>query len=211
MKTEQLIGLLSCQAGPAPRALAARRLAWAALAGLAASAALAAVGAGLIPVAKFLVSGTWTKLAYGGALAVAAAMLTARLSQPGANPRPACALLGAVLLAMLAVGCGPLALLPTEAWRIALLGGSWQHCSWRLLTLSMPALAAALWAVRGLAPMRPGSAGFAAGVFAGALGACGYALACTEPSLAFVAVWYTLGVLLAGAVGALLGRRWLRW
>ena len=40
---------------------------------------------------------------------------------------------------------------------------------------------------------------------------CGYALACTEASPAFVAVWYTLGIIVTGAVGALLGPRVLRW
>jgi hypothetical protein len=44
-----------------------------------------------------------------------------------------------------------------------------------------------------------------------ALGACGYALACAEPSPAFVAAWYTLGILATGALGAALGPRVLRW
>jgi hypothetical protein len=74
-----------------------------------------------------------------------------------------------------------------------------------------PALAAALWAVRGLAPTRPRAAGFAAGLLAGSVGACGYALSCPEVSPAFVAVWYTLGIALTGALGAALGTRVLRW
>jgi hypothetical protein len=43
------------------------------------------------------------------------------------------------------------------------------------------------------------------------LGASGYALACPEASPAFVAVWYSLGVLLTGLLGAALGPRLLRW
>jgi hypothetical protein len=77
--------------------------------------------------------------------------------------------------------------------------------------LSLPALAAAFWAVRGLAPTRLRAAGFAAGLLAGSLGAFGYALSCPEVSPAFVAVWYTLGIGLTGAVGAGLGPRVLRW
>jgi hypothetical protein len=46
---------------------------------------------------------------------------------------------------------------------------------------------------------------------AGALGALGYALACTELSPAFIAVWYSLGIGLAGALGAALGPLVLRW
>jgi len=75
----------------------------------------------------------------------------------------------------------------------------------------LPALAAALWAVRGLAPTRPWAAGFAAGLLAGSVGAFGYSLSCPEASPAFVAAWYTLGIVLTGAVGAALGPRVLRW
>jgi hypothetical protein len=54
-------------------------------------------------------------------------------------------------------------------------------------------------------------AGLAAGVFAGSLAALGYALACPEVSITFVAIWYSLGIALAGALGAFLGPRVLRW
>jgi hypothetical protein len=77
--------------------------------------------------------------------------------------------------------------------------------------LSLPALAGALWVLRSLAPTRPRAAGFAAGLFAGAAGAFGYAFACVEESAAFIALWYSLGIALAGALGALLGPRVLRW
>jgi hypothetical protein len=80
-----------------------------------------------------------------------------------------------------------------------------------VLALSLPALVGALWALRGLAPTRPGAAGLAAGLLAGALGALGYSLACTELSPAFVAFWYSLGIGLAGALGAVLGPWVLRW
>jgi hypothetical protein len=75
----------------------------------------------------------------------------------------------------------------------------------------LPALAAALWALRGLAPTQARAAGLAAGLLAGGLGAFGYALACTELSPAFVAVWYSLGIGMAGALGAALGPLTLRW
>jgi hypothetical protein len=39
----------------------------------------------------------------------------------------------------------------------------------------------------------------------------GYALACPEVSLTFVAIWYSLGIALAGVLGAFLGPRVLRW
>jgi hypothetical protein len=84
-------------------------------------------------------------------------------------------------------------------------------CPWSVFLLSLPALAATLALLRQRAPTRLRAAGAAAGLFAGALGAAGYALSCTEESAAFVAVWYTLGIVLSTALGALLGPRVLRW
>jgi len=80
-----------------------------------------------------------------------------------------------------------------------------------VLALSLPGLAAVMWALRGLAPTQPRAAGLAAGLLAGALGAAGYALSCTELALVFVATWYSLSIVMAGALGALLGPRLLRW
>jgi hypothetical protein len=98
------------------------------------------------------------------------------------------------------------------AERAALLTGhSWRTCFWSVLVLSLPGLAGVFWALRGLAPTRLRVAGLAAGLLAGAVGAAGYALSCTELSMAFVATWYSLGIVMAGALGALLGPRLLRW
>jgi hypothetical protein len=108
---------------------------------------------------------------------------------------------------------GVIALLtaPAGGHVAVLLGHSWARCPFNVLLLSLPGLAGALWALRGLAPTRPRAAGLAAGLLAGALGALGYSLSCTELSPAFVAVWYSLGVALAGGLGAILGPRLLRW
>ena len=63
---------------------------------------------------------------------------------------------------------------------------------------------------RGAAPAPFGLA-VAAGLLAGSVGAFGYALSCPEASPAFVAAWYTLGIVITGGVGAALGPRVLRW
>lgn len=211
MKTDTLIDLLARDAGPAPRALVARRLSPAALAGLLLSVLAALLGFGAIPADLFATAVPWMKLAYAGALALAAGWLTARLSQPSAPtgwPRAAAL---AVVAVMAAAGLVSLWAAPAEARAQALLGASGLACAWRVLALASPALAGALWAVRGLAPTRLRAAGFAAGLLAGSIGAFGYALSCTEPSPAFVALWYSAGIVLTGAVGALLGPRVLRW
>lgn len=211
MKTEALIDLLARGAGPAPRALAARRLSPAAVAGLMVSAGLAIAWFGAIPAEMFATAVPWTKMAFSGALALAAGWWTARLSRPSASIESPRRITILVLTAMWAVGAASLAMTPAEARLDALLGHSWATCPWNVLALSLPALAASLWAVRGLAPTRPRMAGFAAGVLAGSAGAFGYALSCPEASPAFVAVWYSLGIAFTGGAGAMLGPRVLRW
>ena len=211
MKTDALIELLARDAGPAPRALAARRLSPAALGGGLLSAVVAIALFGAVPWSSFSAFGTWLKLGYAVVLAAAAGWLTARLSRPAARFRPQQWLTVAVVGVMAVIGLAAWWATPADARAQAVFGSSWLSCPWRVLLLSLPALAAALWAVRGLAPTRPGAAGFAAGLLAGAVGAFGYALSCPESSPAFVAVWYTSGVLLTGALGAALGPRCLRW
>lgn len=211
MKTEQWIELLARGAGRAPSGLAAKRLALAASVGWVASALLAIGTIGLVPVSSFGTPAPWTKLLYCGLLAIAAGQLTARMSRPGSIVQPARAAVIALPLAMAALGAIALMRAPAGSRLQALLGHSWWMCPWGVLVLSLPGLAVALWAVGGLAPTRPARTGFAAGVFAGAVGAGGYALACPETSPSFVAVWYTLGILFTGGVGALAGRHWLRW
>ncbi len=211
MKTDTLIDLLARGAGPAPRAVAARRLSPAAIAGLLLSAWAAIAVFGAIPSGTYSTATPWMKMAYAGAMALAAGWLTARLSRPAASfvrPRGAAF---AVVLAMAAWGAASLMSIPSGGRLGAVLGHSWFSCPWSVLALSLPALAAALWAVRGLAPTRPRAAGFAAGLMAGSVGAFGYALSCPEASPAFVAVWYTLGIALTGAVGSVLGPKVLRW
>jgi hypothetical protein len=211
MKTDVLIDMLARDAGPAPRALAARRLSPAAGVGLLISAGVAVAWFGAIPAQMFATAVPWTKMAYAASLALTAAWLTARLSRPAASAGWPWRATSCVVLGMALVGGASLVATPADARLGALLGHSWFTCPWSVLALSLPALAAALWAVRGLAPTRPLAAGFAAGLLAGSLGAFGYALSCPEASPAFVAAWYSLGIGLTGCVGAMLGPRVLRW
>lgn len=211
MKTSDLIDALAAGAGPAPRAPVARRLVPVALAGwfVAASAAFGSIG----PAPAVMLSGAalWTKLGYAGLLAVAAGWLTARLARPVSRTRgPVRAVIG-VVAAMSAAGALSFASAPSGERLAHVVGHSSLICPWAVLLLSLPALAGAMLALRTLAPTRPRLAGLAAGLFAGSLGALGYALACEETSITFVAIWYSLGIALAAALGAWLGPRVLRW
>lgn len=211
MRTDELIVALSTHAGPAPSAVVARRLAPAMAFGVLASVALTLLILG--PVKDLAVPGAalWIKLVYAGALGAGAAWLTGRLARPAARSAGAAlAVAGVVIAVALAGTFSLLATEPGERLRQAL-GHSWAICPWAVFGLSLPALAATMWAVRGLAPTRPRAAGLAAGLLAGAAGAAGYALACVESSTVFIAIWYTLGIAMCAALGAALGPRVLRW
>lgn len=211
MKTDTLIDMLARSAGPAPTALVARRLLPAVALGLLISLTAAVAGFGFVPAASFATLTPWMKLAYASALALAAGWLTASLSRPGAlmhGPRRA---LVAIVLVMSVIAAAWLGTTSPGSRMGAVMGDSWWSCLIRVLLLSGPALVTVMWAVRGLAPTRPRAAGFATGLLAGSVGAIGYSLSCPEASPAFVALWYTLGIALAGALGAALGPRVLRW
>ena len=211
MKTDALIDLLAVGAGPAPRAVVARRLAPAMLFGLLASGALSLALFGPVPDLSLPGAALWVKLAYAASLAAAAGWLAGRLSRPGAPSGRAMLAVAGVATAMAVVGAlATLGVQPDRRLADAL-GHSWALCPFAVLGLSLPALAVVLRAMRGLAPTRPRAAGLAAGLLAGALGAGGYAFACTESSVVFVALWYTLGIAACGGLGAALGPRLLRW
>ena len=179
--------------------------------GLAAASLMALGRYGSIPVSTYGTIAPWIKFGYAAALAGAAAWLTLRLVRPVARLRPPQYVVAAVIAAMGALGLATLFTTAPGDWRATALGHSWSICPWNVLVLSLPALGCTLWALRGMAPARPRAAGFAAGIFAGALGTFGYALSCTEASPTFVALWYSLGIGCVGAVGAMLAPRILRW
>ena len=92
-----------------------------------------------------------------------------------------------------------------------ILGHSAAICSIAIALIALPALAGALGALRQLAPTRLTEAGARARPFAGSEGAFVYAFYCTEDAAPFVALWYTLGILLTATLGAFLGRALLKW
>jgi hypothetical protein len=91
------------------------------------------------------------------------------------------------------------------------LGSSWQRCLLRIVSLSVPIFAGACWAIRRQAPLRLRATGALAGLVSGGIAATMFALACTENGAGFVLVWYTLGIVISTAVGAMIGPRVLRW
>jgi hypothetical protein len=203
--------MLATGAGAAPRGLVARRLTFAVVASLLASAVASLAALGPVPASMWTGSAMWTKLGYAVGLGAACAWLAIRLAQPAAPAGAAPYALAAAVATMLLAGAMDLTNVPAAERRAHMAGHSAIRCPWAILLLSLPALLGLIHALRGLAPTRPHRAGLAAGLLSGAIGAAGYALSCTEEATAFIALWYSLGIALSGALGSVLGGRLLRW
>ena len=153
----------------------------------------------------------WTKFGYTLALAILGGAATLALARPDGVTRWPWRT-GLALLALLLVGAIiQLASASAEEMPVLVVGGTALVCPWRIVVLSLPVLLAAILALRRFAPANPTLAGFAAGIMAGGAGAWVYSFACGENGMMFLALWYTLGILIVGALGAVLGRLLLRW
>ncbi|HEY3797019.1 MAG TPA: DUF1109 domain-containing protein [Caulobacteraceae bacterium] len=212
MKTADLIQALSADATPVRRAPVAPWLAGAGLAGAAIALAVLAMWLGFRPLhAAMRLPSFWMKAGYTLLLALAGLVATSRLGHPGARIGAALALAALPIAALAMMAMHETMRAPPAAMPALWLGQTWAICPVRILLLSLPAFALALWALRRAAPTRLALAGAAAGLFAGAAGATVYGLYCQEHTAAFVVLWYTLGIGLVGALGALAGPRFLRW
>ena len=212
MRTDELIARLARDTAPQRRPVT-RLIGAATLAGFLGAAVIALGLWGPRPDLAQAVQGAgfWIKGGYALVLAAAGMLAVERLGRPEGGGR-------AGLLLAVAAGAGvailagrELAHLPRAAWAADLTGHSWKVCTLRIALVSAPGYAAALLALRRLAPTSPRLAAAAAGLLAGGLGAAAYGLTCNETASAFLATWYTLGMLAWAAVGAVAGRWLLRW
>lgn len=213
MRTDDLIDALAGRLEPVSSGAPVRRMALWIAGGAAVSGLVMLLWRGLRPdlAAAVLTLMFWVKFAYTLALGLLAVWAAERLGRPGLSARRP-ALAGAAVVGLAAlIAAVELMQAPASARRPMLMGHSALICPWLIMMLGLPLLAAAILALRSLAPTRPTLAGFAAGLAAGGLGAFVYAFSCNENAMPFIAVCYTLPVLGLGLVGALVGRFALRW
>jgi hypothetical protein len=211
--TDDLIQSLSADLPKVEPGAVGRRIALGLGLGVVASAALMLVWLGPRPdLAQAVMTPMfWMKLGYAAATGLIAALLLARLARPAARLGALAALVAAPFVVVVVLAMVRMTHAPPAARHAMLLGHSSMFCPWRILVIALPILAGAVWAVRSLAPTRLVLAGLVAGGCAGGIGAAVYAIACDETSAPFLAIWYTLGMAAATAVGALAGSRLLRW
>ncbi|SDJ48416.1 DUF1109 domain-containing protein [Variovorax sp. OV700] len=213
MKTDDLVAMLATGSTAAPRRAAGRRLAFALLAALPLSFAILFTEYGL---RRDLVQAMfwpmfWVKVLFPLCIAVAAFVMVQRLARPGVQVRRAWLGVAVPVLAVWVLAAMAWFNAPPQERMPLLMGESWRVCALSIGLMALPVFAAALMALKGLAPTRPALAGAAAGGLAGGVGAAVYALHCMELTAPFLAVWYVSGIALPVLVGAVLGPRLLRW
>jgi hypothetical protein len=211
--SDDLIQRLSADLRPVPKFAVARRLALGVGAGAAVSAALIGLTLGFRVDMQHAICGSmfWVKLAYTLALAGVALWTCERLTRPAAAGQRRALWLAAPFLVLAGLAVWQLVKSPAQMRMHMMMGDSAMICPWLILTFALPPLAGLVWAVRGLAPTRLRLTGAMLGMAAGGAGASAYALHCPESTAAFMAIWYTLGIIAAGVCGGLLGSRVLRW
>ena len=210
--SDDLIGRLT-ETCARPALAAAGRLLVGLAAGAAVSAALIAFTLGLRPdMARATAEGMfWVKFAYTLALAGLGVWACERLARPACAARGRLPWLVLPVVALAALAAWQLAMAPAPMRMPMMMGGSSGVCPWCITVFSLPPLAGLVWAVRGLAPTRLRLTGAMLGLAAGGAGAAAYALHCDEMAAPFMVIWYSLGIVLSGAVGWLFGPRLLRW
>lgn len=213
MKTDELIALLARDAAPVKRGALPMRIGMLALVGAVAAFCILAPWLGIRPDLAEAVTGMtyWMKTLYTLGVGVAGFLLAERLSRPGAKGRAGWVLAGVFVAAIMAIAISQVVATPPDQLRAAFMGSSWDKCPWRIVVLALPSLAVILWTMRRFAPTRPALAGAAAGLLAGGVAATIYGLHCQEVAAPFVALWYSLGMVLTAAIGAIIGSRALRW
>ena len=100
---------------------------------------------------------------------------------------------------------------PSAQWGAKLVGSNSMHCLLVIPILSIPPLAALIFALREGAPRYPALTGALAGAAAAGVAATIYASNCPDDSPLFVVTWYPIATGVVVLVGALAGRRWLAW
>lgn len=213
MKTDDLIEALSAQLEPASPWWVTRRILIGLGCGAAASALLMVVWLGVRPdlVEAAATSMFWMKFGYTLACFAILAAALIRIARPGGSVHSLGWALAAPFGLVGLMSVVRLAGADATTRQAMLMGDSAQVCPWRIVILSLPILAGAVWALRGLAPTRLVLSGLVAGGCAGAMGAWIYAFHCNESAAAFITIWYTAGMAAVAVLGALAGRRLLRW
>lgn len=214
MRTDKLIQALARDVRPVAYRAPHRRLGLPLLLGTAGSLALLFGLLGFRPDIRVAASTSYFWIKSGAMLVFLLAALAAvdEVARPESSRRRAIGYISVVGVFGMIGAAAQLAALESGEIAGAWLGRSSAIlCPVRIIILSVPAFASIIWGFGKLAPTDLRSAGFFAGLLAGAIGAATYSLFCRSYSPAYIVTWYGLGIVIAGGVGSLVGPRILRW
>ena len=213
MITEELIRVLASDVRAVPRHAVGQRITLGMVAGASISLLLVGGVVGIRPDLDVAMRdfSFWVRCAYAVTLGLGAILTTASLARPESKRPRGLWLVGVPVLLLMGIGIAEMAYASPHEWQALWLGRAWRACPWLILLLSVPIFAGLLWSFHQFAPARPRAAGAAAGLAAGAWSAALYCLHCPEVSAVYVLTWFSLGIGLAAAIGAMLGRPLLRW
>jgi hypothetical protein len=213
MRTQDLISRLASDLTPVERDAIPRRLNQALLTGLAGSTVLlvAIFGFSSDMPEQILTLGFWVRLAFPLAIITAALKLVDRLARPG-MPLGLTGIATLVpILTMMLVAAGLLFGTPVDLRLQLMLSSTWRNSTASVVLLSLPSLATAMYAMKGLAPTRLALAGAGAGVLAGAEGLLVYSLYCSDMPVSVWSMLHVLAILVTTCIGAALAPSYLRW
>lgn len=213
MRTDDLIQALASDSRPTSPHTVGRTLALGLALGGMVSIAVMVLSLGVRPdlMDAMRTGPFWMKFAYALSVAALGFGLIDRLARPDGDGGIFGPMLLAPLAVMIALAIFQLWGQPEDLRMQMVLGATYRVCARNIVIVSAPIFLGLFWALRSLAPTRLTLAGAVAGVLAGAAGTFVYAFHCNESAAPFVAIWYTLGIVAVGAIGALLGRSLLRW
>jgi hypothetical protein len=213
MNTDDFISLLASGVAPVDRRTLAKRFSGAALVGLLGATLLVIAIMGVRPdLAQVMVTPIfWAKIAFPLCLMIGALSMVMRLARPGVASGPGKILIFAAVASVWGGSIYVLLVAPPDDRVAIILGETWKVCALNITLLSIPGFIAVFWALRGLAPTNLTLSGACGGLLAGSMATLAYSIRCPEMQVPFWGGWYLLGMLAPTALGALLGRRLLRW
>lgn len=213
MNTNDLIASLSETVPAVSRRTAMTRLILTVAAGLLVTLVMLSVTLGARPDLDVAMAGAlfWMKMSYTGSIALIAIAGVLTLARPEASPPRWLWLALVPVLLLTGISMAERASMEFGDWMKLWMGDSWRTCPVLIFSLSLPIGAALMYALRDFAPTRLRLTGALIGLGSGAAAAMVYCLHCPEVGASFVLTWYSLGIALSAAAGAIAGPRLLRW